>query len=100
MKKLLSCGLMLLLTAIRCVTAFAADSFVDFESGDWQLNAGDRVTIYVAPDDERALANAVSLTLKGAEGRQQRIERSQDYIRRFEGRDVASQVIGLYDRLL
>ena len=49
---------MLLLTAIRCVTAFAADSFVDFESGDWQLNAGDRVTIYVAPDDERGVARA------------------------------------------
>ena len=49
---------MLLLTAIRCVTAFAADSFVDFERGDWQLNAGDRVTIYVAPDDERGVARA------------------------------------------
>jgi hypothetical protein len=58
MKKLLSCGLMLLLTAIRCVTAFAANSFVDFESGDWQLNTGDRVTIYVAPDDERGVARA------------------------------------------
>ena len=69
-------------------------------TGSCLEEAGGPDSIYVAPDDERALANAVSLTLKGAEGRQQRIERSQDYIRRFEGRDVASQVIGLYDCLL
>ena len=40
------------------------------------------------------------MTLKGAEGRQQRIELSQEYIRRFEGRDVASQVVDLYNNLI
>ena len=46
------------------------------------------------------MANAITMTLRGAEGRQQRIERSQEYIRRFEGRDVASQIVDLYNRLI
>jgi hypothetical protein len=46
------------------------------------------------------MANAIKMTLKGVEGRQQRIELSQEYIRRFEGRDVASQVVDLYNNLI
>ena len=34
------------------------------------------------------------------EGREERIRRSQAYIRRFEGNDVAGQVAELYHQLL
>jgi hypothetical protein len=38
--------------------------------------------------------------LRGAEGREQRIERSRQYIRRFEGADVAAQVADIYQKTL
>jgi glycosyltransferase involved in cell wall biosynthesis len=69
-------------------------------TGSCLEEAGGPSSIYVDPDDERAMANAITMTLRGAEGRQQRIERSQEYIRRFEGRDVASQIVDLYNRLI
>ena len=43
---------------------------------------------------------AVSSLLKGGSTREQRILRSRDYVRRFEGGDVARQVLRVYDRLL
>ena len=46
------------------------------------------------------MAAAIRQVLKGAPGREARIERSRDYIRRFEGNDVASQVLDLYRSLL
>ena len=46
------------------------------------------------------MAQAIRQVLKGAEGREERIVRSREYIRRFEGIDVASQVAELYERLL
>jgi hypothetical protein len=42
------------------------------------------------------MAEALKMSLRGARGRQQRIERSREYIRRFEGNDVARQVANLY----
>jgi hypothetical protein len=38
--------------------------------------------------------------LRGAAGREERITRSREYIRRFEGNDVARQVIDVYRKLL
>ena len=55
---------------------------------------------YVSPDDPEALADAIRQSLKGAPDREARIQRSQDYIRRFQGDDVASQVAAIYRRLL
>ena len=46
------------------------------------------------------MANAIQHTLLRADGREQRILRSQEYIRRFEGSDVTGQVIDLYKQLL
>ena len=49
----------LLLSVVLCclaaVSGRAADVFVDFEGGDWQLNDGRRVTIYVSPTEERGV---------------------------------------------
>jgi glycosyltransferase involved in cell wall biosynthesis len=56
--------------------------------------------LYVDPDDDEAMAHAISQVLRGAEGREERIRRSRDYIRRFQGNDVAGQVADLYRSLL
>jgi hypothetical protein len=42
------------------------------------------------------MAEALKMSLRGARGRQQRILQSREYIRRFEGNDVARQVAELY----
>ncbi|MBR6016355.1 MAG: glycosyltransferase family 4 protein [Prevotella sp.] len=65
-------------------------------TGSCLEEAGGPDSLYVAPDDEKAMADAIRQTLKGAENREERIRRSRDYIRRFEGRDVARKVAELY----
>jgi glycosyltransferase involved in cell wall biosynthesis len=69
-------------------------------TGSCLEEAGGPDSLYVAPDDAEAMAAALRQVLLGAEGREQRILRSREYIRRFEGRDVAAQVIDLYRSLL
>ena len=69
-------------------------------TGSCLEEAGGPDSFYVAPDDAEGMANAIRQSLRGAEGREQRILRSREYIRRFEGRDVASQVIDLYQSLI
>ena len=69
-------------------------------TGSCLEEAGGPDSLYVDPDSEQAMAQAIRLSLKGAKGREQRITRSREYISRFEGQDVASQVIRLYQNLL
>lgn len=69
-------------------------------TGSCLEEAGGPDSLYVDPDDAEAMAAAIRRVLRGANGREQRIVKSQEYIRRFEGRDVASQVIDLYRSLL
>ena len=69
-------------------------------TGSCLEEAGGPDNLYVAPDDVEGMAEAIRQTLRGAEGREERILRSQAYIRRFEGQDVAQQVIDLYHQLL
>ena len=69
-------------------------------TGSCLEEAGGPDSLYVSPDDAEALAAAVSSLLKGGSTREQRILRSRDYVRRFEGGDVARQVLRVYDRLL
>jgi glycosyltransferase involved in cell wall biosynthesis len=64
------------------------------------LEAGGPDNLYVAPDDAQAMAAAIRQSLRGAEGREERIRRSREYIRRFEGSDVARQMVAIYRRLL
>jgi len=61
--------------------------------------AGGPDCLYVAPDDEEAMAAAIIQVVRGAEGREERIRLSRDYIRRFEGNDVAAQVLDLYHNI-
>ena len=54
----------------------------------------------VDPDDVEGMAHGISLSLKGNKDREERIGRSQDYIRRFENSNVAAQVLDVYEKLL
>jgi glycosyltransferase involved in cell wall biosynthesis len=69
-------------------------------TGSCLEEAGGPDSLYVAPDDAEGLAAAIRQVLKGTPGRENRIEHSRDYIRRFEGNDVTSQVLDLYRSLL
>lgn len=69
-------------------------------TGSCLEEAGGPHSLYVGTNDAEAMAAAVSKVLRGSDGRQQRIEQSQQYIRRFEGSDVAGQVLDLYHTVL
>lgn len=69
-------------------------------TGSCLEEAGGPDCLYVDPDDVEGMAAALRQVLKGAEGREARIRRSRDYIRRFEGLDIAKQVAEIYSRLL
>ena len=69
-------------------------------TGSCLEEAGGPDSLYVSPDDPAAMAHAIRQSLKGAEGREERIRRSQTYVQRFEGTDVATQVLHLYQELL
>ena len=83
-----------IIEAIRCGLPVVACT------GSCLEEAGGPDSLYVDPDDEQGMANAIQQTLLRADGREQRILRSQEYIRRFEGTDVTGQVIDLYKQLL
>jgi len=46
------------------------------------------------------MAAAILSSLSDADGRTERIQASQQYIRRFRGTDVASQVLDVYRELV
>ncbi len=69
-------------------------------TGSCLEEAGGPACHYVSPDDPQSLAAAVTRSLRGAEGREQRIAESRQYVRRFEGTDVASQVLAVYEKAL
>ena len=69
-------------------------------TGSCLEEAGGPDSLYVDPDDEEALAHAISQVLYGASGREQRVERSRQYICRFENTNVARQMADLYQQLL
>ena len=47
--------LILVYGLLAVMRIMAADIFVNFQQGDWQLNEGQRVTIFVAPDEEQGV---------------------------------------------
>ncbi len=65
-------------------------------TGSCLEEAGGPDCLYVSPDDDEALAAALMQTLKGAEGREQRIMHSRQYVQRFAGNNVAKQVMEVY----
>ena len=69
-------------------------------TGSCLEEAGGPDTLYVDPDDHEAMAEAIRRCLRGAEGRDERIRRSMDYVKRFENQDVALQILSEYKKLL
>ena len=69
-------------------------------SGSCLEEAGGPDNIYVAPGDVLGMANAIRRSLADADHRDERIQRSQAYIQRFAGTDVAGQVYQLYHQIL
>ena len=69
-------------------------------TGSCLEEAGGQDSLYVSPDDVEGMAHAVSSVLKGSADRDERIHRSQTYVRRFEGLDVAGQVMDVYRKVL
>ena len=69
-------------------------------TGSCLEEAGGPDSLYVSPDDAEGMADAIRRSLKGAEGRHERILRSQQYVHRFEGTDVAGQVLKVYEELI
>lgn len=69
-------------------------------TGSCLEEAGGPDSLYVSPDDPEAMAHAISQVLFDAPGRQQRIELSRQYIRRFENSDAAQRFAQLYASLL
>ena len=83
-----------IIEAIRCGLPVVACT------GSCLEEAGGPDSLYVSPDDAEGMAHAIRQSLKGAADRQERIRRSLDYIRRFDGNDVAGQVYALYQQLI
>jgi glycosyltransferase involved in cell wall biosynthesis len=69
-------------------------------TGSCLEEAGGPDNLYVSPDDPEAMARAIISLQKGAEGREARIERSRQYVRRFENNDAAQRFAELYRSLI
>ena len=81
---------------IPIIEAIAAGLPVVACTGSCLEEAGGPYNRYVGPDDVIGMAEALKMSLRGARGRLERIQQSREYIRRFEGNDVARQVAELY----
>ena len=68
-------------------------------SGSCLEEAGGPDCIYVKPDDVEGMANAVMQMINNEDDRNERILRSQEYVQKFRGTNVASQVFDLYEKL-
>lgn len=85
---------------IPIIEAIAAGLPVVACTGSCLEEAGGPSCLYVDPDNVEAMADALSSVLKGASGRDTRIRKSQEFIQKFKGQDVAGQVLNIYRSLL
>lgn len=69
-------------------------------TGSCLEEAGGPDCLYVDPDDDKGMAEAIGKVLVGADGREERIARSMEYVTRFEGTNVGAQMLDVYRRVL
>ncbi len=84
---------------IPIIEAIAAGLPVVACTGSCLEEAGGPDSLYVNPDHVIDMAEAIKMSMRGARNREERIRKSQEYIRRFEGGHVADQVIEVYKSL-
>lgn len=84
---------------IPIIEAIAAGLPVVACTGSCLEEAGGPYCRYVDPDNPTEMAEALQMSLHGAYDREQRIAKSREYIKRFEGCDVAGQVAEIYKTL-
>jgi glycosyltransferase involved in cell wall biosynthesis len=85
---------------IPIIEAIAAGLPVVACTGSCLEEAGGPHSLYVSPDDVEGLADAIQRVLPGNADRTERIQKSQEYIQRFRGLDVAGQVMDIYRQVL
>ena len=61
-------------------------------TGSCLEEAGGPHNLYVAPNDHKGMAKAITARLKGQAGRDEAISQSMAYVQRFENKNVAEQV--------
>ncbi|MBQ9654622.1 MAG: glycosyltransferase family 4 protein [Prevotella sp.] len=81
---------------IPIIEAIAAGLPVVACTGSCLEEAGGPHSLYTGPDDVIGMAESIRMLLRGARGRDARIAQSQQYIRRFQGTNVAAQVAETY----
>ena len=85
---------------IPIIEAIAAGLPVVACTGSCLEEAGGPYCLYVDPDDVEGMAAALMSVIDGADDRAMHIYRSQQYIQRFRGIDVAGQVLAVYRELI
>jgi glycosyltransferase involved in cell wall biosynthesis len=69
-------------------------------TGSCLEEAGGPDNLYVSPDDVDGLIEAISKSLKSSDYCQERIQRSLDYVKRFENQNIVKRMADEYDRIL
>lgn len=81
---------------IPIIEAMEAGLPVVAATGSCLEEAGGPDSLYVSPDDPKAFAEATKRMLPGGDKRQEAIEKGKEYVKRFDGKKVAAQVLQLY----
>ncbi len=68
-------------------------------TGSCLEEAGGDDCLYVHPNDDKSMAEAIEKMLGDTAFRQTSIKRSRDYVRRFENNDIAREMLKEYEKL-
>lgn len=69
-------------------------------TGSCLEEAGGPHNLYVNPDDADGMAKAISQIINDKEDRAERIRLSMEYVQRFKGTNLASQVFEIYNNII
>lgn len=83
---------------IPIIEAMEAGLPVVAATGSCLEEAGGKGSLYVSPDDPKVFAEAIKRMLPGGDQREQAICEGLEYVKKFDGKKVAQQVIDIYNR--
>jgi len=84
---------------IPIIEALHSQTPVIAATGSCLEEAGGPDSIYISPDDEIALAQAINSVLANPEKRLKMIEAGVEYVKKFDDRLIAQKLINLYQNL-